>query len=682
MKLEMLLQKYIGEVKDGTRASSVRSVQTFSSLSPTDEQAWRQVRRELQDIGISPLQFDRNKELIITKLQEAFGQASNDPTIETNRTISRISRLLSSVTGKSQALLDAVKNGRVGDVRNALQRKAYVDVAADSFSYNRTPLLIAAERGDAEVVQLLLEYNANVNKKDHLTYTPLHLAVQQGHVQVARTLLEHGSNVNAHTDNWNITPLHDAITKNCLASARLVLDHGAHVDAVGWKNQETPLHGAVTAGAKDMVDLLLAHKAKFIYGDLGSPLHRAVDTRNVALAETLIDHFGAAANETTPINQRSGNSGDSERSDYTKRREGSPLWVAAASGCQEMVELLLRSNTDVTEKAFTIDCQTHISGSCLFCTRGGLQCTALHIAVAHGHQNIARILFDAGASLDQPITGATSIAYRHGSYWSPYEATPGVVGKTQIMEVAVEASTTYPQFLRLLLRLNSKVDQVLESGRTALHIAAWQSASQTEHQLVVVHMLTEHGADIHARDNLHRTPLHYATMGNGDNALVVDLLLRNGAKIPAADIYGHTPLHYAAMYHRQSRGVLDALLRNGADPNVINIVDKARLPLGPQVSFTDTWMRNLAPRYFLPRATPLHYAAFNRLSQNVRFLIRCGGDISITDGDGRNVAQRWHDTPLFKENADMPDMPERPPPWAIERMSRAVDRVSLTAVSE
>ena len=80
MKLEMLLQKYIAEIRDGQRASSIKSVKTITSLSSTDEEAWRQVRRELQVIGISPSQFDQNREMIIMKLQEALGEAANELT--------------------------------------------------------------------------------------------------------------------------------------------------------------------------------------------------------------------------------------------------------------------------------------------------------------------------------------------------------------------------------------------------------------------------------------------------------------------------------------------------------------------------------------------------------------------------------------------------------------------------
>ena len=65
--------------------------------------------------------------MIIIKLQEAFGQTTNEPTTKTTKKPSQISRLLFAISGKSQVLLDAVKDSHASDVKDALQRNAYVD---------------------------------------------------------------------------------------------------------------------------------------------------------------------------------------------------------------------------------------------------------------------------------------------------------------------------------------------------------------------------------------------------------------------------------------------------------------------------------------------------------------------------------------------------------------------------
>ena len=59
-------------------------------------------------------------------------------------------------------------------------------------SLGRTPLTIAAERGDTAMVQLLLKFNADANKTDGQGRTPFDCALQQGHTAVAQLLIESG----------------------------------------------------------------------------------------------------------------------------------------------------------------------------------------------------------------------------------------------------------------------------------------------------------------------------------------------------------------------------------------------------------------------------------------------------------------------------------------------------------
>ena len=61
----------------------------------------------------------------------------------------------------------------------------------------------------------------------------------------------------------------------------------------------------------------------------------------------------------------------------------------------------------------------------------------------------------------------------------------------------------------------------------------------------VVKLLLDHGADVAARDNDGKTPLHAAVEGDAEQA-VVKMLLDRGADIAATDAADWTPLHYAA----------------------------------------------------------------------------------------------------------------------------------------
>ena len=66
MRVEQKLDRFIRNVQQGKRAPSVAS--TVDSLDPDDKEAWRTIRKELQDIGISIQAFDANKDFIFEKI--------------------------------------------------------------------------------------------------------------------------------------------------------------------------------------------------------------------------------------------------------------------------------------------------------------------------------------------------------------------------------------------------------------------------------------------------------------------------------------------------------------------------------------------------------------------------------------------------------------------------------------
>ena len=581
-------------------------------------------------------------------------------------------------------------------MRGLLQKNVFVDAAIKSYKENRSSLSIATEQGNLQMVQLFLEFHADVNRRDTLTYTPLHLAVQNNHTEIAKVLLEHGSHVNAYTRTKNTTALHEAVRKNCVDSATLLLEHGADVNALGWASYETPLHCAVSTGATAMVDVLLKYKAKLILCDEGSPVHLAAQTGNLALTKALIDHCREDLDVPAPVRPEHGYL---PRNYYLVGGE-SPLWLAAAYGHDAVVELLLLAGADINVAAFPRTCRTHEAQRCLFEGYNSFEhpvvkCTAIHIAVAHGYLKIAQRLIDAGARLDDPLEfhktffsnipeSILNSASRH-LFKRPNDSLlryPSTTLRssahqiTNIMEIAVEKCYIIPQYLELLLDLNSDANQILRSGQTALHTAAencpeylhhiewWGYRRDSESHVKTVKLvekLIASGAEINARDNSQRTPLHCATLYRGQdlNCEVVMLLLTRGANVSATDVFDHTPLHYASFCQKECWEVVKALLENGADPNARSTasIDAVRnLPLVDRISekifnrtppFLDAW--------YLSSATPLHYAAVFRNSEAMRCLVDAGGDISAKDHNGKSVAHIWRNTPFYKKKKKMPD---------------------------
>ena len=136
----------------------------------------------------------------------------------------------------------------------------------------RTPLFSAARYGDLEMVQVLLDYKADVNARSVYDWAPIHDVsagtaailhnIPQSRPDVTRLLLEHGADVNTLNVNYGKTPLHIAAANQRIDAVRVLLEHGADVDAKD-KNGETAFQLASSEnGNNEIMELLSEHGAK------------------------------------------------------------------------------------------------------------------------------------------------------------------------------------------------------------------------------------------------------------------------------------------------------------------------------------------------------------------------------------------------------------------------------------
>lgn len=160
------------------------------------------------------------------------------------------------------------------------------------------------------------------------------------------------------------------------------------------------------------------------------------------------------------------------------------------------------------------------------------------------------------------------------------------------------------------------------------------------------------GADLHARDEQGRTPLHLAA-GHAPEAAVVAELLIAGADTELTDKAGHRPIHVAAEMG-QTPGSLSFLLAWGSDPD-------DRLPPVERCSWRSTRLCATAPLHLAAarpdgaeyiaaliaadasldlrdenRRTPLHHAAKSAPDVvSVALLIRAQATQDIGDFEGK-----------------------------------------------
>ncbi|KAL7305515.1 hypothetical protein TKK_0002252 [Trichogramma kaykai] len=135
-------------------------------------------------------------------------------------------------------------------VRKFLSKGVNVDL--DTYTYS--PLFIAAQYKNGQIVKLLLEHKANPNQSDHEGSTPLHaLALPclcecrtKWHTcdtrkpveNLVKMLLENGADIEARNRHGD-TPLQSAVMRFDLALTKSLLDHGASLSSLNEKRMFT-----------------------------------------------------------------------------------------------------------------------------------------------------------------------------------------------------------------------------------------------------------------------------------------------------------------------------------------------------------------------------------------------------------------------------------------------------------
>lgn len=125
----------------------------------------------------------------------------------------------------SQMLHAAARDRKLGECKRLLDAGVPVNSfgGKDCFGSDETALSVAATHGHLDVVTLLLENEASVDKADECGHTPLFWAAYVGNTAVMTLLLEKGASVDKASDNGN-TPLLYAAMNGRTAVVTLLLE--------------------------------------------------------------------------------------------------------------------------------------------------------------------------------------------------------------------------------------------------------------------------------------------------------------------------------------------------------------------------------------------------------------------------------------------------------------------------
>ncbi len=238
-----------------------------------------------------------------------------------------------------------------------------------------TPLMVAIEYGQINIVKNLINKGATVDATGYNGITPLTYAAWCGHRDIIMFLICKGHSIDGITLQRHHTPLTYSIKNKQRNTTQLLIQQGANVNKSGFIYP--PLIRAVLNNDIETVKLLLANNADVDVkcDDLGttSLMYSSAKAERINITKFLIKN-GANVNAQSSCGE-------------------TPLMFAAKGGSISTVMYLLEHKASVNTKSFT--------GS-----------TALMYAAGRGNPEVVKCLIENGADVNiQNEDGCNALIY-------------------------------------------------------------------------------------------------------------------------------------------------------------------------------------------------------------------------------------------------------------------------------
>jgi len=402
----------------------------------------------------------------------------------------------------------------------------------------------AEKKADKASVRELLRKHADANTTAADGATALHWAAYWDDAETARMLLQAGAKVDA-MNRFGVTALSLASTNGSAAMIGLLLDAKADVN-LALPEGETPLMTAARTGKPDALKILLTHGAQVNAKEsthAQTALMWAAAEGNAAAIEMLIE-FGADIHAVS-------------------KGGFSPLMFAVREGKTGAVKALLKAGASVND---TLQPPAKQAGT-----------SAMSLAVANAHYELAAMLLDAGADANAAGQGWTALHtitwIRHPGYASNDPAPTGSGNMNSIEMVKKLVAKGCDVNARMTKRTNVGLSSLNTSGATAFLLAARTGDAE------LMRLLANLGADPLLPNSDNTTPLMVAagvgTRSPGEDAgtdaevlEAVKVAIELGNDVNSVDKNGETAMHGAA--YKQVPAAARCLLDHGAKIEVFN----------------------------------------------------------------------------------------------------------------
>ena len=182
----------------------------------------------------------------------------------------------------------ACYNGYETLVEILIRNKCVVDKHDE---WMKTPLILAVEGGHIEVVKFLVKDNkCDINIYDANGQTPLHRACSEGYADIAEIFLKRNSNIN-WWDKWRKTPLILAVEGRHIEVVKLLVKDNKCDINICDANGQTPLHRACSEGYADIAKIFLKRNSDINKCDKWkkTPLILAVEGSHRKVVQLLVE---------------------------------------------------------------------------------------------------------------------------------------------------------------------------------------------------------------------------------------------------------------------------------------------------------------------------------------------------------------------------------------------------------